>query len=130
VGERYALNFPLVEGAHGWHARCLEYSLEYDFVTQAASLNDLYYEIERTVVGHLTISTETGGQPFAGFRRAPEEYWEQFRRSPLSVRPGEVVVPRGTRGEIPAHSLEDLRIAAVTWPRARAPILWNAHARF
>jgi hypothetical protein len=110
MGERYGLNFLLVEGEHGWYARCLEY----DFVTQADTLNDLYYEIERTVVGLLMISAETGDQPFAGLSRAAEEYWEQFRQSPLSVRPRDVVVLRGTHREIPAHTLEDLRVATVT----------------
>lgn len=109
VGDRYVLNFLLVEGEHGWHARCLEY----DFVTQADTLQELYYEIERTVVGHLTIGRQAGHRPFAGLNRAASEYWRQFERSRLSVRPREAIVLVHDQ-DIPAHELQDLRIAEVT----------------
>lgn len=111
--ERYALNFLLVEGEHGWSGRCLEY----DFVTQAHTLRDLCYEIQRTVIGHLAISTQAGHRPFEALRRAAGEHWEQFERSRLSVRARDdtrLAVHAMAEADLPIHELQELRIAEAT----------------
>jgi hypothetical protein len=71
------LNFLLTEGEHGWWARCLEY----DFVTQADTLNDLYDEIQRTVVGHVVISAQEGHRPLQQERRLERATVENWCRT-------------------------------------------------
>jgi hypothetical protein len=109
--ERLVLNFLLTEGEHGWCARCLEY----DFVTQADTLHEVYYEIQRTVVGHLEISSQLGQPPFEGLRRAGQEHWEAFERSALSIKPIEFIVraiPGAVQRQHPIPELRELRVAA------------------
>ena len=64
-------------------ARCLEYG----FATQAKSLDDLRDDLERMMVGHITLSLANGLKPFRNRRRAPEKYWTLFRRSKISLPP-------------------------------------------
>lgn len=113
MGERCKLNFLLVEGDEAWYARCLEY----DFVTQADTLQNLYNEIERTVLGHLMISAQMGRAPFEGLRRAGREYWEMFERSQLRLQPRKSdlrAIPPGSTADLPTPEVEELRVAAVS----------------
>jgi hypothetical protein len=109
MGER--LNFLLTEGEHGWWARCLEH----DFVTQADTLNDLYYEIRRTVVGHIVISQQSGHAPFAGLGPAAPEFWSQFRASALRIQPREDHIQIRISEPIvrPTPEVHELRVAGV-----------------
>ena len=59
--------------------------LEYDFATQARSLDALRLELERMIVGHVEVSLTHGLRPFANRRRAPERYWTLFRRSKITL---------------------------------------------
>ncbi|MBI3637551.1 MAG: hypothetical protein HY216_15270 [Candidatus Rokubacteria bacterium] len=62
-------------------AHCLEHHL----MTQAKTLADLQYDVERMIVGHIAISLENDVKPFKHRRRAPEKYWSMFRRSKISL---------------------------------------------
>lgn len=59
--------------------------LEHDFATQAKSLSDLRSGLERMIAGHIAISLKHGLKPFRNVRRAPDKYWELFRRSKISL---------------------------------------------
>ena len=59
--------------------------LEYDFATQAKTLDDLRYGIEQMVVGHIAISLANGLKPFKNERRAPKKYWTLFERSKIAL---------------------------------------------
>jgi predicted RNase H-like HicB family nuclease len=61
--------------------------LEHNFATQAKTLEDLRYAIERMIVGHIAISLANGVKPFKNRRRAPAKYWDLFRRSKISLPP-------------------------------------------
>lgn len=61
--------------------------LEYDFATQAKSLADLRYDLERMIVGHIAISLRNGLKPFRNRRRAPAKYWALFKQSKISLPP-------------------------------------------
>jgi len=63
----------------------LAHCLEYDFATQAKTLDNLRYDLERMIVGHIAISLENGLQPFRGARRAPKKFWTLFNRSKISL---------------------------------------------
>jgi hypothetical protein len=64
-----------------WSAQCLEY----DIATQAATLPDLVYEVERTLAGHVLVATQMQREPFAGIGPAPQRYWDMFDQATLSV---------------------------------------------
>ena len=59
--------------------------LEYDFATQAKNLDDLRYDLERMIVGHIAVSLANGLKPFSNARRAPEKYWTMFKRSKIPL---------------------------------------------
>lgn len=59
--------------------------LEYDFSTQAKSLDDLRYDLERMIVGHIAVSLANGLKPFRNGKRAPEKYWMMFKRSKICL---------------------------------------------
>jgi len=59
--------------------------LEYDFATQAKTLEDLRHGIERVIVGHIAISLANGLKPFKNARRAPKKYWTLFERSKIAL---------------------------------------------
>jgi hypothetical protein len=59
--------------------------LEYDFATQAKTLDALRYGIERMIAGHIAISLANGLKPFKNERRAPKKYWTLFERSKISL---------------------------------------------
>ncbi len=64
-----------------WVAVCLEHYI----ATQADSLNDLLYELDRTLVSYVAIAMEEGKQPFGGLPRTPQRYhemWEEAERLP------------------------------------------------
>ncbi len=60
-------------------------NLEHDFATQAKSLSDLRSGLERLIAGHIAISLKHGLKPFRNVRRAPDKYWELFRRPKISL---------------------------------------------
>jgi predicted RNase H-like HicB family nuclease len=59
--------------------------LEYDFATQAKTLDDLRYDLERMIVGHIAVSLENGLEPFRDAHRAPKKFWTLFNRSKISL---------------------------------------------
>jgi hypothetical protein len=86
--------------------------LEYDFATQARSLEALRLGLERMIAGHVAVSLAHGLKPFANRRRAPEKYWTLFRRSKITLpRQGFVAIKR--RGiKIPTPEIRVAPLAA------------------
>lgn|SRR5690349_8819825 len=84
VSARRKLNFLLLkqEGI-GWIGRCLEHN----FVTQARTIQDLRYEINRAVLAHIMIAHEEGREPFVGLEPAPQKYWDMFAQSTVILKP-------------------------------------------
>lgn len=72
--------------------------LEYDLATQARTLGDLWYEIQRLLAGHAATRVREGKEPFADVRPAPRKYWRMFERSkiplPLPRLPFRLGVPK------------------------------------
>ena len=67
-------------GAH-WVAQCLEH----DIATQAATPDELLYELERIVAAHLLVADEEAAEPFADIPKAPRRFWEMYRRARTKV---------------------------------------------
>lgn len=80
-----------IEGDEWWSAQCLEH----DIATQAETLKDLFYEMERMLVSHMAQAAEEGSEPFAGIGPAPEKYWKIFEQSQIHMeRPAAGIKPR------------------------------------
>ena len=87
--------------------------LEYDFATQARSLDGLRLDLERMIVGHVEVSLAHGLKPFANRRRAPERYWTLFRRSKITLPPERFGIKIKQRGvKIPTTEIRVAPLAA------------------
>jgi len=86
-----------------WVAQCLDY----DIATQAKKMAELYYELERILVGHIVVAQEHGIAPFTGIPRAPKRYWDLFRDALVKLEP---VKPQALL-DVPSPVM-DLRAAA------------------
>src|SRR5438094_297263 len=62
--------------------------LEYDIAAQAKTVNDLIYELQRTLVAHIVINKKEGREPFANLEQAPKRYWNMFYQG-IKVLPEE-----------------------------------------
>ena len=74
----HAVAFP--RGNH-WVAQCLEH----DIATQAATPDELLYELERIVAAHLLVADREDVEPFADIPRAPRRFWELYRHARAKV---------------------------------------------
>jgi hypothetical protein len=85
----FTISAVLYEQGGSWIAQCLEY----DITTQAHSLPELQYELERVVFSHIIASLEEGRPPFEGLKGAPQRFWRMWEvgshieRKELSFRP-------------------------------------------
>ena len=59
-----------------WVAQCLEY----DIGAQASSLPNLFYELQKSIVGHVVICREHDQDPFECLPPAPSHYWDKWQQ--------------------------------------------------
>ncbi len=92
-----------------WSAQCLEY----DIATQAKSLDDLYYEIERMIAGYIVVSRELGLEPFEQLPAAPEKFWKLFAGAKIRLQrdPVPFRLPRPEPLPIPEPRVAELQPA-------------------
>lgn len=70
--------------------------LEYDFATQARTLDALAQELQRLIVGHIATSLSLGKAPFAGIPQAPRRFFEMFERSRIPLKATQVEIATTT----------------------------------
>lgn len=89
-----------------WVAQCLER----DIATNARKLGDLWYEIEKALVGQVMVN-EGAKDAFEGIPRAPQRYWDMWEEAQTILSASEKVahfpIPEGTR----VHPEYELRAA-------------------
>lgn len=66
-----------------WVAQCLEF----DLATQARTLKDLHYELEKLLIGQLVAGEASGREPFKGLPKAPAKYWDLWEEAGSTVAP-------------------------------------------
>lgn len=66
------LNLLIFKEDDWWVAQCLEY----DIASQARTLPDVQYEIQRILVGRISIAEKLNIDPFEGLAPAPTGYFE------------------------------------------------------
>lgn len=67
----------------GWKvAQCLEY----DIAVQAKTYQDLYYQIEKALVGQMVAAMEDHRAPFENLPEAPAAYHEMWERAAFEMR--------------------------------------------
>lgn len=70
-------------------------SLEYDFAAQAKTLDDLRYELHRTIIGHFLACAESCVDPLASVPKTPERYWEMWNDSKWRAETNSVPIRSG-----------------------------------
>lgn len=90
--------------------------LDFDIATQAHSLTDLRYELERVLVGHLAVARELGRAPFQGLNRAPQRFWDMFEKAELTITTDDRPDSFGDTGVV----IEKLKYADPALSHARA----------
>jgi hypothetical protein len=75
--ESSAITFRVVmfKSGDSWVAQCLEH----DIAAQAKTPQDVPYQLERAIVGHLAIAKHQVLVPFENVPKAPERYWKMFK---------------------------------------------------
>lgn len=63
-------------GSPWWVAQVLEY----DLAAQGRTIDDLVYELQRTIVAHIVCCEEEGLVPFDCLPPAPAAYHDEFRK--------------------------------------------------
>lgn len=58
-----------------WGAQCLQH----DIGAQGKTLQDVMYEMQRAIVGHIVVATQLDRVPFADLPAAPRDYWDMWR---------------------------------------------------
>jgi len=91
TGEKGTIQAVVFQREGHWVAQCLDY----DIATQAGSLNDLVYEVERIIVAHLLLAKKDEN-PFASLPKAPQKFWEMYQNASIRltpVQPAEFPIP-------------------------------------
>jgi hypothetical protein len=81
VVRKYAIRAVVFQEGEWLCARCLEY----DFVVQAKTLQQLSKALQVFILGHIAVRLRHNQRPFRDLRRAPEKYWAMFRQSRLRL---------------------------------------------
>ena len=81
VARKYSIRAVVFQEGEWLCAQCLEY----DFVVQAKTLQQLSRALQLFIVGHITVRLRHKQPPFNDLPRAPEKYWAMFRRSRLKL---------------------------------------------
>ena len=95
------LRFVVIQEGDWLSAQCLEY----DIATQARTLEDLAYELQRMIVGHVATSKKLDKEPFEGLPRAPQKFWDMFERSKLPLSAPRISFKPSFPFKIPAPEL-------------------------
>jgi hypothetical protein len=61
--------------------------LEYDLATQVRRFEDVPSEFRRLILAQILVNAECGVEPFHGFSKAPQRYWEMYERAQTLVTP-------------------------------------------
>src|SRR5438270_10544232 len=83
MADNHQIRAVAFERGDHWVAQCLEY----DIATQAKTLDDLLYELERILVAHL-MGAE-GADPFANIPKAPQRFWRMYETAEEISRVGQ-----------------------------------------
>ena len=64
-----------------WHDKTswIAQGLEFDIAVSADAIDELQYQFERCVVGHIAASVRSGGEPLLDVPPAPQKFWDLHR---------------------------------------------------
>jgi hypothetical protein len=88
-----------------WIAQCLQY----DIGAQAHTVEDVLYELSRSIMGHIAICDHHERRPFVDLPAAPAAYWRKFQGTTVRIESSDVPF----RIPSPVHLPKpDIRMAA------------------
>lgn len=110
--NEFRISVVLFQEGEWWCAQCLEY----DIATQAKTLPDLRYELERVLISHISVSHELGRTLFADLDPAPQMFWKMFEKADLRLEgselPFRVPAPASMPALLPRMRVANLQQAA------------------
>src|SRR5260370_40277349 len=80
--QKMALRAVMFKSGNAWVGQVLGY----DIAAPGRTPKDLFYQMERAIVGHMLIATENGLEPFQNLPSAPDRYRKMFEEG-LKVEP-------------------------------------------
>ena len=72
--EAHTIRVVVFRRGETWVAQCLDF----DLATQARTVDDLDYEIQALLVGHVVASLKENKRPFESLPKAPSVFWRMF----------------------------------------------------
>jgi hypothetical protein len=66
-----------------WVAQALQFYIG----AQAFSVDDVLYELQRSIAGHVAICVENKLKPFENLGPAPQSYWDKFNSAVNELTP-------------------------------------------
>jgi PHD/YefM family antitoxin component YafN of YafNO toxin-antitoxin module len=105
-----------------WIAQCLEFN----FVSCAATRDELPGALLRQVLGQIEVDVEDGREPFFEFQPAPAKYWQLFEEAKLQreetrLFPFVVIITRDDQTRVVTLSLDDYNSLEETAYLLRSP---------
>lgn len=100
--KRQAFRVVLFKEGKTWSAQCLEF----DIASQAKTLRDLAFAIQRAIAGQILVAAQNRMTPFKGLPPAPKRFWKMFE-SGVRVAPDEFRIKvRGMQSSAEARVAE------------------------
>jgi hypothetical protein len=109
--KTYSIKALVFQEGEWLSAQCLEYNL----ATQARTLPELSYELQRLIFGHIATRLANGLEPFADLERAPQRFWDMYERSKIPLETD--TLPFKVRKQ-PVKVTPKLRVAPPEKPEA------------
>ena len=67
-----------------WVAQCLQHDIG---AQSLSNVDDVIYELQRSIVGHIAICKQHNLEPFGSLGRAPQMYWDKFEAASNRLTP-------------------------------------------
>jgi len=104
-----SLRVVVIQEGEWLSAQCLEH----DFAVQATNLDDLFYQLQRILVGHISTRLKLGVEPFKDVPPAPQKYWDLFEHSRIPLqKPPAMFDPPAPGVKVPPLELRAAPLAA------------------
>ncbi len=90
-----------------WSVQCLEY----DIAAQGKTIDEAKDAFEKTFLGQISLDINENRKPFEGIEKAPQEFWDMFKRAEPPKDPRRFYVPKWVLpGFIIDAQADDLRV--------------------
>lgn len=104
--DEYNLSVLVIKEGDWWVAQCLQA----DLATQTKDFQDINYQIERMIIGHIALCEKVGLAAFESLPPAPQKYWDLFKQ--CQQRLASIAQPKFSGPTRSKRPTAEVRIAA------------------